>query len=224
MSELPATNPGTLSESLMRFGLPLVDPADESRVQKYCEALWRENQSLNLTRHLDYDTIVARDLNDVLQVSRLIQPGKRLLDIGSGGGVPGVLLAILRPDLKITLCESMAKKARVLESIVRELELTCRICHQRAEDLLAVERFDVCVARAVGPLWKICNWFQGRWRSMGQLLAFKGSRWEEELTEARRYPSFNEVKIRVALEYPMLGTESTAYIVKLWAKGAPEPK
>ena len=224
MSQLPATDPGSLSQSMQRFSLQLAEPAFEARVQKYCEILWRENQSLNLTRHLDYDTFVARDLNDVLQVSRLIQPGKRVMDIGSGGGVPGVLLAILRPDLKITLCESMAKKARALECIVRELALPSRIFHKRAESLLAVERFDVCVARAVGPLWKVCNWFQGRWRPMGRLLAFKGSRWKEELEEARRYPSFNQIDWRMELEYPMLGTESTAYILKLWAKGAPEPK
>jgi 16S rRNA (guanine527-N7)-methyltransferase len=223
MNSSRASSTGTLSQSLQRFGLILADAMVAAKVEQYCEMLWRENESLNLTRHLDYDTFVARDLNDVLQVAGLLRDGESVLDIGSGGGVPGLLLAILRPGLRVTCCESMAKKARVLERMAQELGIKCRICNQRAEALLARERFDACLARAVGPLWKICNWFQGRWSSMGRLLAFKGARWPDELVEARGHSSFNEVELRVAREYPMLGTESTAYILKIWAKGVPEP-
>lgn len=213
--------PGTLSESLERWQIALSDPAVVSRLEKYCAVLWRENQTLNLTRHLNFDVFVTRDLNDVLQLSRLIRSGESVLDIGSGGGIPGIVLAILRPDLRIALCDSVAKKIRALETIIGELELDCQIYHRRAEALLADERFDVCVARAVGPLWKICNWFQGRWRSMDRMLLFKGVRWNDELAEARRYPSFRQVQSRIVAEYPMPGTDSPTYIVKLWANGAP---
>ncbi len=222
LTDLPPTDPGTLRQSLQRFQVSLADPAIETKLETYCRVLWRENQTLNLTRHLNFDVFVARDLNDVIQLSRLIRPGESVLDIGSGGGVPGVVLSILRPDLKVTLCESVAKKVRALQAIVQELDLECGIRHQRAEDLLAHEHFDVCVARAVGPLWKIGNWFQGRWRAMDRLLAFKGARLTEELREAQQYPSFREVQSRVVAEYPMPGTNSTAYLIKLWAKGAPE--
>lgn len=221
-SAAPAIDPGDLRQSLDRYQVPISDAAVIAQLEKYCRILWRANESLNLTRHLNFDVFVARDLNDVVQLSQLIRPGESVLDIGSGGGVPGVVLSILRPDLDVALCESVAKKVRFLEGIVQELGLGCGLRHQRAETLLAHEHFDVCVARAVGPLWKICTLFQGRWRSMDRLLAFKGTRWREELEEARRHPSFQEIQTRVVAEYPMPGTDSTAYILKLWAKGAPE--
>lgn len=220
MSNSFSKDGGTLDQALARWSISLDDPAQQARIEQYCGLLWRENAALNLTRHVTYDVFVARDLNDVLQISRLIPTGKTVLDIGSGGGVPGVLLAILRPDLQVTLCESMAKKARVLEMMVRELQLNCRVCHQRAEALLLHSKFDVGIARAVGPLWKICDWFQGRWRSIGQLLAFKGSRWTEELAEAQRHASHRQVHIALVAEYPMPGTTSQAYILSLSARSS----
>lgn len=224
MADSPLSPRGGLEPSLAHFGLTLPDPALSGRIESYCRVLWRENESLNLTRHLDFDTFVARDLNDVLQLSRLIGPGERVLDIGSGGGVPGLLLQLVRPDLAVTLCESMAKKARSLERMIAALQLQCGLRHQRAEALLASERFDVGAARAVGPLWKICQWLHGHWHALGRLLALKGSRWTEEVAEARRHTLSAEVEIKLALEYPMLGTDSKAYILKLWAKGMPEPQ
>jgi 16S rRNA (guanine527-N7)-methyltransferase len=222
VSDSFSTERGTLREALDRWQMSLPDSGQLAQIEQYCALLWRENQSLNLTRHVTYDVFVARDLNDVLQVSALIPDGQTVLDIGSGGGVPGVLLAIIRPDLRITLCESMAKKARVLEKIVRELRLTCEVCHQRAEALLAHTKFDVAIARAVGPLWKICDWFQSRWQSLGRLLALKGSRWEEELNEAKGRPSFREVRIELVATYPMPGTESHARILSLSANRVPD--
>lgn len=222
MSNSFSTDRGTLRQALDRWQIALPDPDQVAQVEQYCELLWRENLSLNLTRHVTYDVFVARDLNDVLQVSALIPQGQKVLDIGSGGGVPGVLLSIIRPDLKITLCESMTKKARVLEKIVRELRLTCEVCNQRAEALLAHTKFDVAIARAVGPLWKICDWFQGRWPSLGRLLALKGSRWEEELNEAKRRASFREVRIEVVATYPMPGTDSQARILSMSANRVPD--
>jgi 16S rRNA (guanine527-N7)-methyltransferase len=75
-----------------------------------------------------------------------------VLDVGTGGGVPGIVLAILRDDLDISLCESVQKKARVVEQFVRQLELPCAVHAERAEKLLDDFRYDVLVARAVGPI------------------------------------------------------------------------
>jgi 16S rRNA (guanine527-N7)-methyltransferase len=218
----PAADPGSLKASLARFGVSLDDERTIHQLEQYCRLLWAENEQLNLTRHLDFDTFVARDLNDARQVSSLLRPGEEVLDIGSGGGVPGIVLAICRPDLKVTLCESVGKKAQALERMIAALGLPVRLVHGRAEELLRDERFDAAIARAVGPLWKICYWFQDHLLAMGRLLAFKGARWEDELAEARRHPAFHKLQFRVALEYPMLGTDSRALIIKLWAKGAPE--
>lgn len=221
MTEQTDTNATSLKDSLQRYGLA-IEPQQQELLDRYCQLLWRENRQVNLTRHVHYDAFVARDLNDVLQISHLLAEDSEILDIGSGGGVPGIALAIIRPDLKIQLCESVGKKARALERMIDELGIRCTLFHGRAESLLEDDRFDAAVARAVGPLWKICRWFQDHWLSMGRLFAFKGAKWESEVTEARKHPEFARVQWRLVHQYPMLGTESMSYILKLWAKGAPD--
>ena len=99
--------------------------------------LWEWNDKLNLTRHTDYEKFVARDLVDSLAFSRFLEKGEKVMDVGSGGGVPGVVLAILRDDLEVTLSESVGKKARALADIVARLGLTAPVHHGRAEELLA---------------------------------------------------------------------------------------
>ena len=212
----------SLAVALQASGLEWPRPEVLPVVEQYCRALWKENERLNLTRHLDFPTFVARDLNDVVQVSKLLRPNEEVLDIGSGGGVPGIVLAILRPDLQITLCESVGKKAEALRRLIEPLPNSVRLYHGRAEDLLELERFDAAIARAIGPLAKICRWFHEHLLAMGCLLALKGSRWPQELAEAKLLPEFKKFQWKLAMEYPMLGTESKAYISKLWAKGAPE--
>ena len=79
-------------------------PEDQrTKVKHYCQVLWELNKTLNLTRHTTYDKFVTRDLYDTIQLAKLIPEDKEVLDVGSGGGVPGVLLAIIRPDLKVCL-------------------------------------------------------------------------------------------------------------------------
>src|SRR5947208_12047185 len=112
----------TLDEALKRHGLQL--PADQiERLDQYCRLLWDWNTKLNLTRHTDYEKFVERDVVDTLQLAAHLREGEEVLDVGTGGGVPGVVLAILHPDLKMSLCDSVAKKARAVKSIVKDLNL-----------------------------------------------------------------------------------------------------
>ena len=83
-------------------------------LEQYCQLLWSRNRHLNLTRHTDYEKFVSRDLLDTMELSSLIPPSMEVLDVGSGGGVPGIVLSIIRPDLEITLAESVTKKAEAL--------------------------------------------------------------------------------------------------------------
>ena len=209
----------TLSAALARYELVL--PAEQvAKLEQYCRLLWDWNEKLNLTRHTDFDKFVSRDMLDTVQLSRLLESGERVLDIGSGGGVPGVILAVIRPDLQISLAESVGKKATVLETIVRELNLPATIYASRAEDLLDDFQFDVLVARAVGPLWKICKWLAPHWQRFGRLLAIKGPRWVEERKEARHYGLLHGVALRKAAVYQMPGTDSNSVILKLCAQAA----
>jgi 16S rRNA (guanine527-N7)-methyltransferase len=213
---------GTLREALTRHQIDLPDPQVD-QLARYCELLWRWNAKMNLTRHTTYDKFVGRDLLDTMQLSGLLEPDEEVLDIGTGGGVPGVVLAILRPDLPVALCESIQKKSRAVEAIVRDLKLPVTVHHDRAESVLGDLRFDAVVARAIGPLWKICKWLQPHWHSFGRLLAIKGPQWVEERKEARKRGLLNNIELRRVASYRMPGTESESVILKLWARKPGEP-
>jgi 16S rRNA (guanine527-N7)-methyltransferase len=200
--------------SLHAISLP---DAQIERLEQYCRLLWDWNDKLNLTRHTTWDKFVARDLVDSLQLSQLLEPGQEVLDVGTGGGVPGIVLAILRDDIEISLCDSVQKKARVVQEMARQLDLPCAVYAERAEKLLEDLRYDVLVARAVGPLWKICKWFEHRWPDFGCLLAVKGPGWVEERAAARERGLLHQVQLRRVASYPMPGTDSESVILRLEA-------
>jgi 16S rRNA (guanine527-N7)-methyltransferase len=210
----PDTASQCLAEALQRHGLDL--PAEQvARIERYCGLLWDWNRKLNLTRHTDYDTFVSRDVVDGLELSRLLAPHEEVLDVGSGGGVPGVLLALLRPDLDVTLTDSVQKKARALRAIVTGLSLRVAVDACRAEHVLEDQRFDTIVARAVGPLWKILTWLQPHWASFGRLLLVKGPRWVEERAAARERGLLKRLDLRRVASYPLTGTDSESVILQL---------
>jgi 16S rRNA (guanine527-N7)-methyltransferase len=215
----PATD--TLPAALERHQIEL--PAEQVvQLEDYVQRLWAWNEKLNLTRHTDFEKFVARDLRDTVELSKLLHPEEEVLDVGTGGGVPGVVLAIIRPDLRVVLAESVGKKAQAVQEIVTAMKLPVPLYHCRAEELFDDFRFDAAVARAVGPLYKLCKWFEGHWASIGRLLAIKGPSWTEERHEARQKGLLNGLNLRVAASYPMPGTHSESVILKLWPKEAPE--
>src|SRR5207245_11724289 len=161
-------------------------PEQLESLEKYCRLLWDWNTKLNLTRHTDYEKFVGRDLVDTLQLAAHLRQEEEVLDVGTGGGVPGVVMAIIRPDLKVALCDSVGKKARAVESMVQELGLEVPVMPFRAEELLEDTRYDALVIRAVGPLWKLLAGFKPHWHSFRRLLVINGPKWTDELKEARR--------------------------------------
>jgi 16S rRNA (guanine527-N7)-methyltransferase len=221
-SALPASPLGdTLAAALARHGHEI--PAEQvQRLDRYCRLLWDWNEKLNLTRHTDYEKFVSRDLKDTLELARLLKTGEEVLDVGTGGGVPGVVLAILRPDLRVSLCDSVGKKVKVVEQMVADLGMEVPVYPVRGEELLEDMRFDALVVRAVGPLWKLLTWFKPNWNSMRRLLVIKGPKWTEELDEAKRRGLFRDLQLKAAAEYPLAGTESSSVILKIWPKGVPE--
>ena len=115
---------------------------------------------MNLTRHTTLEKFVGRDVVDSYELSQLLEHGERVLDVGTGGGVPGVVLAILRPDLSVSLCESTQKKARAVEAMVGELGLHVPVFPNRAEEVLEITTFDTLVARGLAPLTKVLTWLE----------------------------------------------------------------
>ncbi len=199
----------SLQDSLRQHGYEFPKKT-VSQLARFCELLWEANRQVNLTRHLDFPTFVARDLVDVMQLSRLLDQGQEVLDIGSGGGVPGLVLAIVRPDLQISVCESVGKKAKLLNEFVDKLQLPVSVFHDRAENVLDDMSFDCCVARAVGPMWKLLTWLDGRWLAARRMLALKGPRWVEEVSEAKSRGLTRGLVIQPVARYPLHSTDPQA--------------
>jgi 16S rRNA (guanine527-N7)-methyltransferase len=212
----------SLASALSRHQLELAS-GEQALVDRYCQLLWEWNAKINLTRHTDYERFVARDLVDTLQLSKLIREKEEVIEMGSGGGVPGLVLALLRPDLSVTLTESIGKKARVLADMVKRLGVRAKVEPRRAEKVLQDERFDVTIARGVGPLAKILTWIQPHWLSVGRLLAIKGPKWPEERGEARHRGLMHGLELRKVAEYPLAGTESNSVILEIWPEGKARP-
>ena len=209
--------PDTLADALARHTIDL--PADQVEfLDRYCGLLWEWNTKINLTRHTDYEKFVARDVVDSRVIAEHLSPGERVLDVGTGGGVPGIVLAIVRPDLEVSLAESVAKKARAVEQIVAGLGINVPAHHARAEDLLAEQSFDTLVVRAVAPLAKLLTWFAPHWGSFERLLAVKGPAWVEERADARQRNLLKQMELRKVATWPLPDSDSESVLLELRAR------
>jgi 16S rRNA (guanine527-N7)-methyltransferase len=187
-------------------------------LRQYCTLLWDWNTKLNLTRHTDYQKFVGRDVLDSLAFAQFLAPNEKVLDVGTGGGVPGVILAILRPDLTIWLCDSVGKKALAVADIAAQLGLNVPVLHSRVQDLLGSSVYNTLVARAVGRLKDILKWFRPHWEHFDRLLVLKGPAWIEERGEARHYGLLGDLALRKLTSYPMPGTDSESVLLQICPK------
>jgi 16S rRNA (guanine527-N7)-methyltransferase len=186
----------------------------------YATSLWAWNERLNLTRHTDVERFVSRDVGDAAAVAPHLAHGERILDVGTGGGAPGVILAILRPDLRVELAESVAKKARAVSEIVRETGLAIQVHAGAAQEFVAKRpsgpsRFDTLVIRAVAPLAKLLGWFEPIHQAYGRLLVIKGPRWTDELAEAQSRKLARKVTVRPIATWPLRSTDNESVLLEV---------
>ncbi len=119
-----------------------------------------------------------RHLLNCAVVAELVPDGARVVDVGSGAGLPGIPLAIVRPDLRIVLVEPLARRVDWLREVIADLELAVEVERGRAEDAEVRRRWegaDVVTARAVAPLARLAGWSLPLLRPGGLLLAVKGA-------------------------------------------------
>lgn len=117
-------------------------------------------------------------------VSDLLEPGTRVADVGSGAGLPGLVLAIRRADVHVTLVEPLLRRVTWLQTVVDDLELTnVTVTRARAEDLAGTLGVPVVTARAVAPLDRLARWSLPLLQGGGRLLAMKGESAAAELAE-----------------------------------------
>jgi 16S rRNA (guanine527-N7)-methyltransferase len=128
----------------------------------------------------------SRHVLNCAALAPLLRPGASVADVGSGAGLPGVVLAILRPDVSFTLIEPLLRRATFLTEVIDALGISANtsVTRERAEDHSG-PTFDVVVARAVAPLDKLAAWSMPLLRSGGTLLAVKGQQAEVEVSEHR---------------------------------------
>ena len=163
----------------------------EAQMQQFytfTEHLLEVNVHTNLTAIRDPIGIVDKHYIDSLLATNLIPEGARVLDLGCGPGFPSIPLAIMRSDLKITALDSTAKKIDFVQKSVEILQLSnLKAISGRAEDLKlrkTLGKYDVVVSRAVARLNILCELCLPYLKVGGTLIALKGAKFEEELTEA----------------------------------------
>lgn len=156
-----------------------LDGTEQARLLAYLALLAKWNQAYNLTAVRDATEMVPRHLLDSLAALPYIH-GTSLADIGSGGGLPGIPLAIARPDLNITLIESNGKKARFLREAARSLPLpNVRVIEARVQ--MAAGLFDTVTCRAFASLQDMLLWGAHLLAPGGRWLALKGRLDRDEL-------------------------------------------
>lgn len=163
------------------------DPDTSAQLEVFASRV--QESPHNLVSRRAREELRTRHVPECVAFARTLPAGGgRVLDLGSGGGFPGVVVAICRPDLEVHLLDATAKKTGFLQEVSDELGLGCTVHTGRAEELSTGGdlrgTFDVVTARAVAPLDRLIGWSLPFLRRNGLLYAMKGDRWAEELEAA----------------------------------------
>jgi len=154
-------------------------------VVEYAGLLARDGVASGLIGPREVPRLWERHLLNCAVVVPAVPPGALVLDIGSGAGLPGLVWALARPDLRVVLVEPLLRRTQFLTAALQHLGLTAvSVERVRAEDLRGRYTADVVTARAVAPLSRLLGWTLPLLRPGGRLLAFKGRSAAEEITAA----------------------------------------
>lgn len=153
----------------------------------YAESLAHDGVVRGLIGPREVPRLWDRHLVNCALLAPLLPAGAEVCDIGSGAGLPGVVLAVARPDLSVTLVEPLLRRTTYLLEVTAELGLSnVEVVRGRAESLHGARRFDVVTSRAVAPLARLLDWSMPLVRPHGELLAMKGSRVFEEIAASEQ--------------------------------------
>ena len=182
-----------------------VSPAQQDKLMDYLALMFKWNAVYNLTSLRDPMQMVTHHLLDSLAAVPAFAQAHNVLDVGSGGGLPGIVLAIVRPDMKVSMIDTVHKKTAFLTQVKAELSLTnVTVYTARVEQLQVSDKFDVITSRAFADLSDFVNWSHHLLADGGRYIALKGVAPKDE---QERLPAEWKVTGLEPLQVPRLGAE-----------------
>lgn len=187
---------------------------------KYYEMLVETNKVMNLTAITEPEDVAVKHMIDSLLAFDKSFANKSLADVGTGAGFPGIPLKIYCPSLKVTLIDSLGKRLKFLENVIKELELTDIVCeHARAEDAgknkKFREKYDFVTARAVARLSVLSEYCLPLVKTGGMFIAMKGSKYAEEITEGKQALNILGGKLISSEEVKLPGLDDGRAIIRI---------
>lgn len=182
--------------------------------QDYVDILASRGVDWGLIGPREVDRLWPRHVLNSLAIEPMIGEGRTVVDVGSGAGLPGIPLAIKRPDLSVTLLEPLLRRANFLTEAVAELGLDERVTVVRVRAEEHRERYDVVTARAVAALPKLLGWCLPLLAPRAELLALKGESAEQELVEAQKQLRRQRLSGEV-IKVPTPGTDEATWVVRI---------
>ncbi|MBB2912728.1 16S rRNA (guanine527-N7)-methyltransferase [Streptosporangium becharense] len=194
-----------------------------SRAEAFAELLAGPGVVRGLLGPREVPRVWDRHLLNCAVVAEAVPRDVRLVDIGSGAGLPGLVLAIVRPDITVTLLEPLLRRTVFLEECVESLKLgNVEVLRGRAEEFAGRREFDVASARAVAPLDRLLKWALPLLREGGELLAMKGERAAEELADAEGQLRSSGVRTAELVSVGHGKVEPPATLIRVVAGRVPE--
>lgn len=194
--------------------LPADLPHRDSVVEKAAHhlALIEEaNRHFNLTRITEPREAAIKHVLDSVMPWRLFAGAHRVLDAGTGAGFPGIPLALVLPDVRFTLAESIQKKARFVDSAVAQLTLpNVTVAARRAEELIRDRSFELLTARAVAPISRALTLF-----APTRMILYKGPDVDQEIAEAAPEARKRRVHIQVVMRYELPESLGSRTIIEI---------
>ncbi len=158
-----------------------VTPEQQTQLMGYLALMNKWNAVYNLTSLRDPQQMVTHHLLDSLAAVPAFADAHNVLDVGAGGGLPGIVLAIVRPDMKVSMIDTVHKKTAFLNQVKAELKLTNVSVHtMKVQDLVVDDKFDVITSRAFADLSDFVNWSGHLLAEGGKFIALKGVAPSEE--------------------------------------------
>jgi 16S rRNA (guanine527-N7)-methyltransferase len=167
-----------------------LEESDIEKFYKYMNLLLEWNEKINLTAITEMNDVILKHFIDSITVLKYIDGNEKIVDVGTGAGFPGIPIAILKPNTKVTLLDSLNKRVLFLQDVIKNIDLkNTGTIHSRAEDFgqskANRETYDISISRAVANLSTLSEYLLPLVKVGGRVICMKGAKAEEEIENAK---------------------------------------